>query len=67
MKNRIAIFATLLLAPLAALRAADKPNVIVFLMDDLGWNDLGYGRPHTPAKSSCGKNCSPRTKGWKPT
>ena len=23
-------------------QAADQPNVIVFVADDLGWNDVGY-------------------------
>ncbi len=37
------LFITLLLAPLVALNAADarKPNIILFLIDDLGWRDLG--------------------------
>jgi len=48
----------LLLAPLAALPAAEaperagKPNIVLFLIDDLGWRDLGcqgstfYRTPH---------------------
>jgi arylsulfatase A len=39
------LLTTLLLAPLAALHAADarkqKSNIILFLIDDLGWRDLG--------------------------
>jgi arylsulfatase A-like enzyme len=38
----LAILALSPLAPLAA--AAEKPNVVVFLIDDMGWNDPGcYG------------------------
>jgi arylsulfatase A len=39
----VALTAALLLAPLAALHAADvpKPNIVLFLIDDLGWRDLG--------------------------
>ena len=41
MKHTLLFISALLLMPLAALRAADadarKPNVIVFLVDDMGW------------------------------
>ena len=29
-------------AGLSQARAADKPNIIIIMADDLGWNDVGY-------------------------
>jgi arylsulfatase A len=45
-KHNLRLFIALLLAPLAVLHAADpsKPNIVFFLVDDLGWSDVGcYG------------------------
>ena len=43
MKHLLIWFAVLLAAPLASL-AAERPNVLVILADDLGFSDLGcYG------------------------
>ncbi|MEO2019835.1 MAG: sulfatase [Fuerstiella sp.] len=47
----LSIIATLLLAPLAALHAADQPNFVVIFIDDLGYADIspfGKGLRHTP-------------------
>ncbi len=47
----IAFLATLLVAPLAALHAADQPNFIVIFIDDLGYADIspfGRDRHDTP-------------------
>jgi arylsulfatase len=42
--RRVIRFATLLLALSATLAAADRPNIIVMMVDDMGWSDLGcYG------------------------
>jgi len=47
MKPILTLLTALLLVPLAALRATGKPqpsaklNIVLFLIDDLGWRDLG--------------------------
>jgi len=59
MKLLITLLAPLLLAPLAPLHAveppAKQPNVVLFLVDDMGWMDCGaygsryYQTPHIDA------------------
>lgn len=50
MRSLLSLSAMLLLAAAAA-AADERPNVIIFLADDLGWNDVGYhgGEIPTPA------------------
>ena len=40
MKHLIAVFATLYMT--GVLSAADKPNIVFIMADDLGWRDVGY-------------------------
>ena len=51
MKHIFTLLAVLLLAPLAAVNAADigaKPNVIVTLVDDAGYSDTNLSIIHKP-------------------
>jgi arylsulfatase A len=46
MKPTLTLLAALLLAPLAALRAADaKPNILFVITDDIGWGDFRCYNP----------------------
>jgi arylsulfatase A-like enzyme len=48
----------LLLTSLAVLKAADRPNIIVIMADDMGWSDIGCygGEINTPNLDSLAKN-----------
>ena len=49
--RQIALFLTVLLAPCVAHAAADRPNIIVMVADDIGWADVGFhdGEIDTPS------------------
>ena len=48
MKQSLAFLAALLLAPLAALHAAEKPNILFLFADDKRADTLtAHGNPHT--------------------
>jgi arylsulfatase A-like enzyme len=64
MMNRVILTAFLLSAFLTAAIAADKPNVLVIVADDLGYGDIGVqgGRdvptPHMDALAASGIRCT---------
>ncbi len=67
MKRRhsvIAVVGACLLAVPALLSAAERPNVVLILADDLGWTDLGcqgsdlYRTPHLDALAARGVRCT---------
>ena len=49
MNPTLTLLAALLLTPLAALQAADKPNLLILFTDDMGYADIGaYGCKDIP-------------------
>ncbi len=67
MKHTVILLTVLLLAPLAALPAADsysRPNILLIVADDLGYNDVGFQgardipTPHLDCLAASGVRCS---------
>lgn len=61
MKNLVTFFIALVLVPVTALHAvnaADRPNVLLVMVDDMGWSDLGCygGEIETPHIDSLAEN-----------
>ena len=54
MKQNIIIIVALLFSPFAMLQAADKPNVIFILADDLGIGNVSCQGLHYTCVQSCG-------------
>ena len=72
MKSTLLLLTALLLAPLAALHAADasRPNILFIIADDLGWGDLRcYGNPviDTPTLDSLAKEGARLTAHYSPS
>lgn len=58
MKLRLVLSTVLLCCVTFPLRAADKPNIVVILVDDMGFADIGSygGEMHTPNLDALAKN-----------
>jgi hypothetical protein len=64
MRSQLTLYTFLILVPLAGLRAAEpaKPNIVVFLADDMGWGDsatYGHKLIQTPNLDKLTPNRSP--------
>lgn len=55
---RIAVTAIFSLAAIVSSRAADRPNIIIMMADDMGWSDIGPygGEIETPTLDRLSKN-----------
>ena len=63
MMRVLILTAILLCGGLLPVSAAERPNVVILLADDLGWKDIGcYGGPvKTPTLDRLAAEANPRT------